>query len=79
MRFEVIGEITDVAVIARGPGVRLLYLYHRSHFVFVNFPAAVRRKLRAPENAASQKPDHGTVLGRKTEAACFWWHHGGAA
>jgi hypothetical protein len=29
------------------------YLYHRSHFVFVDFPAAVKKKLRALESAAS--------------------------
>ena len=29
------------------------YLYHKSHFVFVDFPAAVRKKLRALESAAS--------------------------
>ncbi len=29
------------------------YLYHRSHFVFVDFPAAVKKKLRALEGAAS--------------------------
>ena len=29
------------------------YLYHKSHFVFVDFPAAVRKKLRALEGAAS--------------------------
>ena len=29
------------------------YLYHKSHFVFVDFPAAVKEKLRALEGAAS--------------------------
>ena len=29
------------------------YLYHRSYFVFVDFPAAVKKKLRALEGAAS--------------------------
>ena len=29
------------------------YLYQKSHFVFVDFPAAVRKKLRALESAAS--------------------------
>ena len=29
------------------------YLYHRTHFVFVDFPAAVKKKLRALEGAAS--------------------------
>ena len=29
------------------------YLYHRSYFVFVDFPAAVKKKLRALESVAS--------------------------
>ena len=29
------------------------YLYHRSHFVFVDFPSAVKKKLRALVSAAS--------------------------
>lgn len=29
------------------------YLYHRSHFVFVDFPAAVKRRLRALAGASS--------------------------
>jgi len=29
------------------------YLYHRSHFVFVDFPAAVKKKLRALEGTVS--------------------------
>ena len=29
------------------------YLYHRSYFVLVDFPAAVKKKLRALESAAS--------------------------
>ena len=29
------------------------YLYHRSHFVFVDFPTAVKKKLRALESAVS--------------------------
>ena len=29
------------------------YLYHRSYFVFVDFPPAVRKKLRALESTAS--------------------------
>ena len=29
------------------------YLYHRSHFVFVDFPASVKKKLRALERAPS--------------------------
>jgi len=29
------------------------YLYHRNHFVFVDFPAAVKKKLRALESAVS--------------------------
>jgi hypothetical protein len=29
------------------------YLYHRSHFVFVDFPAAVKKRLRALAIAAS--------------------------
>jgi hypothetical protein len=29
------------------------YLYHRSHFVFVDFPAAVKKRLRALETASS--------------------------
>jgi len=28
------------------------YLYHKSHFVFVDFPQAVKKKLLALENAA---------------------------
>ena len=28
------------------------YLYHKSHFVFVDFPRAVKKKLLALENAA---------------------------
>ena len=29
------------------------YLYHRSHFVFADFPATVKTKLRALESATS--------------------------
>ena len=29
------------------------YLYHRSHFVFVDFPAAVKKRLLVPGSAAS--------------------------
>ena len=29
------------------------YLYHKSYFVFVNFPAAVRRRILAIENRSS--------------------------
>jgi hypothetical protein len=28
------------------------YLYHKSHFVFVDFPQAIKKKLLALENAA---------------------------
>ena len=31
------------------------YLYHKSHFVLVDFPAAVKKKIRALENAAKRR------------------------
>jgi len=31
------------------------YLYHKSHFVFVDFPPAVKKKIRALENATKHR------------------------
>jgi len=33
------------------------YLYHKSHFVFVDFPPAVKRKIRAMENGTKRRAD----------------------
>jgi len=33
------------------------YLYHKSHFVFVDFPPAVKKKIRALENGAKGRAD----------------------
>ncbi len=31
------------------------YLYHKSHFVFVDFPPAVKKKIRAMENGTKRR------------------------
>jgi len=33
------------------------YLYHKSHFVFVDFPPAVKKKIRAMENGTKRRAD----------------------
>ena len=33
------------------------YLYHKSHFVLVDFPPAVKKKIRAMENGTKRRAD----------------------
>ena len=33
------------------------YLYHKSHFVFVDFPPTVKKKIRAMENGTKPRAD----------------------
>jgi hypothetical protein len=76
VKFEIVGQIADIEVIASGSGIRVLrhlrkaygrgrwrkddlvciidesgedYLYHKSHFVFVDFPNSVKKKILALE------------------------------